>query len=704
MMLSTTFKSKLIKFSIFFMLVVLIWISPLETPQLTLVVSSDVDSQSQLFTNRDNNYSEAYSEVKKIVPGTHALVFGLYNTISPVRWDPAQLSASLNIVDIYIAIAGFKLQRGQISIAPANQISTLTKSGDGYALSTTHNANDPQVLVSFKQNNIIVVKALLSVFFAGLILLFFNAHQTLTILSVTCWGFVSEKINSLQNASTYKKFTVKELCILFFIAIALNSYFITNFSLSIDDELGAIRNSPEVWIAQGRWAVYLIERYLLPIPAIPFLPYLMLDLCIALSYMLIIRMHGASPGWQTYLTFPVFCSFPTWWLISEFSSNVPSVAFGLLITVMASFVSTPLLGEEASRKVNFLILFLICILLAIAIASYQSLILLYLCLIFGHVLSGVVAGVETQAVLLIKKCVRTLILAVIGMITYFLINKIFQEVAGVQGAYLGNFVKVNELINDPLKSLKQIVVEAGGVYFGVAPRFGASIGLAPYILIVSTLSVLSCATTKKKLFTGAVWLLILATPFLLQVMAGANNVPMRAMISLAYVAWLMTFSLVYNAQALFSLMGIPLVTIYLFQLLSLNSQYIASASLTQKHDELLAADIYRRMGELDTAFDSSQPVKVDFFGHKTFETVYAKAWSSTMQASFFDWDNGNLVRIFAYMKIQGYQNLRPLEPNARKLLTSRFITMPVWPAAGSVTKVGDIYLIRLSKDPDPAHD
>jgi hypothetical protein len=118
---------------------------------------------------------------------------------------------------------------------------------------------------------------------------------------------------------------------------------------------------------------------------------------------------------------------------------------------------------------------------------------------------------------------------------------------------------------------------------------------------------------------------------------------------------------------------------------------------------MLAADIYRRIGELDHTFDRSAPVEIDIYGSKPVNTLYANGWSSTMQGSFFSWDNGNIERMTIYMRIMGYENILTPTVDERIALTPSFKEMPTWPAAGSVKKVGDRYLIKLSKQPDPVH-
>ncbi|WP_161437922.1 MULTISPECIES: glucosyltransferase domain-containing protein [Pseudomonas] len=701
-MLNNKLNAVLLKIVIFLLLLGGVWLSPLCAPTLKLVVLSDTASQSQLYTSQNAIFSEEHSETQPLPAGKTELRFGLANAVSPARWDPAQSSANIKVSSISITIAGIALPDANISIQPANQITSLVKSTDGYVISIPSDANDPQTSIQFNDSNIVTVKIIVCIVIACLmsLIIFFQK-----IISAAINKYLLSATHQVARFKTHcikHRFSKKEFFILFLVATVLNSYFITNLSLSIDDEMGALRTDPEIWISQGRWAVYLIERFLLPLPAIPFIPYLILDVALALSYMLLVRAHGAMPSWKSYIAFPVFCSFPTWWLIGEFSSNVPAVALGLFLTATSAYLSAPSLNLETSKKSKFKTL-AICLMLATAISCYQSLILFYLSVGLGVLLIGAISTTNNMTYWILRGGLRYLFLGIGGMISYFLLNKIFQDISGSYSAYLSGFVKLDQFIDHPLAASLQIFDEAKSLYFGSAYYFGTSIGLAPYILLGSTLTVLITAYRKNKILSALVWALALTTPFLLHFLAGAGGMPMRTMISLAYVAWLMVFILLTATRAFSPIIFAPIALIYIIQLLDVNSQYIASATLTQKHDELLAADIYRRVGEIDKSFDRTKPVKIDFYGHKKFETVYAKAWSSTTQASFFDWDNGNILRILTYMKILGYPNLYAVDKDAARALTPVFMTMPVWPALGSVIKVDDTYLVRLSKDADPTH-
>ena len=132
-----------------------------------------------------------------------------------------------------------------------------------------------------------------------------------------------------------QRFTWRELFVLVLIGALANVYFLANYSLSIDDEMAAVRSSSDVWIGQGRFTTYLVETLLFPQPSIPFSPYVFLAVMMALTQMLLVRAHGMTPSWRSYAAYCLFISYPTWWLIEEFSANVPATGVGFLLVATA---------------------------------------------------------------------------------------------------------------------------------------------------------------------------------------------------------------------------------------------------------------------------------------------------------------------------------------------------------------------------------
>ena len=59
---------------------------------------------------------------------------------------------------------------------------------------------------------------------------------------------------------------------LLLIIIAAYGFELFNFNLTIDEEVHVFSPQADRWIEQGRWGMYLLNRFLLPQPVIPFVP------------------------------------------------------------------------------------------------------------------------------------------------------------------------------------------------------------------------------------------------------------------------------------------------------------------------------------------------------------------------------------------------------------------------------------------------
>src|SRR5262245_5522091 len=77
-------------------------------------------------------------------------------------------------------------------------------------------------------------------------------------------------------------------------AIFVLFYFseLAGFSLSNDEEKALFRADPAVWLAQDRWLAYLIERFILPPPVLPFFPLFVFGGLVSLGYIVVAKCHG----------------------------------------------------------------------------------------------------------------------------------------------------------------------------------------------------------------------------------------------------------------------------------------------------------------------------------------------------------------------------------------------------------------------------
>jgi len=145
-------------------------------------------------------------------------------------------------------------------------------------------------------------------------------------------------IRKIRTLLANEQFSLQEFTKLLGIGVFLNIVPIVNFFLSIDDEAGAFRTDPSIWIADGRWTAFIVEKFIFTQPVMPFVPNLFFYVCLAASYMFILRAYQLRFSWITALAYGVLIAHPIWWFIAEFYSNTPSTGLGILSLSIATYI------------------------------------------------------------------------------------------------------------------------------------------------------------------------------------------------------------------------------------------------------------------------------------------------------------------------------------------------------------------------------
>jgi hypothetical protein len=508
------------------------------------------------------------------------------------------------------------------------------------------------------------------------------------------------------TTNVFEKFNINEFVIITLIIVVLNLYFLTNFSLSVDDEVW-VNQSPAMWnIAIGRWTSAVLDHFLFPKPIVPFAPYLIFSLCLALSYLFLIRAHSVSKDYQKYLALAVFVAYPVWQFITGFDAILPSISAGIALATFSSLLFARTRRLWGENKAVFLIvsLSLQIILMAAANGAYQSFMILYLVICFGIMLIGVLQDQDSFKTIL-KSFFQVAIVLILAFVLSSIIARLAQWFAHIEPqAYVEDLLRSKFHLSDLQKIIRGFIKEVYLFYSGDKKKFGISFPASGLVIVLSFLTIVLKTWHENllKKFLGIIlWILVLVAPFILNL--ASTFVPTRSLFAMAYVMWLMSILLLTEKRKFLLVINSIFIFFMVLQSLNINGIYNARSFITQQYDRALATELFYRIGSLDENFDRTQPVSIDVYGRINFPSIYRDPWSGTMGVSFFDWDNGNLERMVHYMQLLGYENLNALPDERRLPLTPYYDDMPVWPAPGSVQKVGDVYMIKLGEEPDVVH-
>lgn len=304
-----------------------------------------------------------------------------------------------------------------------------------------------------------------------------------------------------------------------------------------------------------------------------------------------------------------------------------------------------------------------------------------------------------RALVLLAVCVAAALL-------HTLFDSLCKALLSVQSEYIQQMNRLDLLREDPARIAASTLHEAWRVYTGSPDVYGVAletialpVGLGNTGTLVQRVRHISRLVPAIAM-TGA----CLLGPLALNLVAGgAGTVPYRAMVGVPYAVWLLAAIALHSPTRFLAGFASVMVAAACFQLLAAHGQYNALRSLTQLHDIALAGEIYTRITESVPAFERQDELPVDIYGAKSYRSPFPRVATSTIGGSFFEWDGGSPERILTYMRLLGYEGMRPVTQPTRTELVRIYETMPVWPAQGAVRVHDGIVLVKLGPEPGAAH-
>jgi len=478
------------------------------------------------------------------------------------------------------------------------------------------------------------------------------------------------------------------------VALLTYGYEITDFSLSIDEELHSFNSrSWLTWISQGRWGMGVLT-YIFPdqFSTIPFLPTFMFAIGLATSAVILSKIFTNSREGAVVFT-GVFVSSPIWLHIGEFNTLSWGLSVGLVVTAVAIRLIN--IGGSKSGVIAG-----ICV--GFSLAIYQALFILFLTFTLLLCIKNEFCLAENRKSTFFHR--NTLLFVdlfksiTIALAVYFFMNQVFMYLSGSSLSYLNNFVNFSVYTsNDAGVAIKKVIHQTKGLIIGTDPTFlglGATslilfwigIAFAVKTLLYSRVSII----TKTYISALSMGILLLAV---LLIIISAGTIPTRALIVFPVLyATLSAFLFQYkNFQKLLWIMfgGMLFANIYIA-----NSLFYAD-QVARQRDLLMATRL----------IDKIEDVGRGVFGEKI-PLVIVGNWQHELGGpalrveifgdSFFEHDGGNSYRVAAYLRLLGCKGLTPLPITEVQNELSNIDLHPSWPAKGSVFKGKNAVVVKLS--------
>lgn len=486
-----------------------------------------------------------------------------------------------------------------------------------------------------------------------------------------------------------------------------HAFELTHFTITVDEEILAF-HSPEFSLRIYRWALYYFKVLVWPQSSVPYGVVLQFGICAVFSYLLTLRaFEVVDLQTEHFALFPIFVAFPVWSAHLEMSVIAVGAGPALLAATYAARLCLPDLRALHRRDApapslpRWLRLPVAVLAIAFAVGIYPGFLLNFVVLGFALSLWLFATAPLSGTVAHARGGLLVVFLGIAGFCLSWVIGRAAMGLHGLKPHhYVDNFNQLSTLLERPGWVLHRMADFVFMTYVGFWNSYGlGGVVCALFFLSGSALLVRTrpARGLRRDVVLAATMVVICLVPF------GFNPtsrgvVPIRSLVAVPTVVWLFGFLPLKFLPDRRTRRFVLILAAAMFMMITYVQSVIqARAWVGQRHDQHLAAQIYYRVVEAWDAPVPEQGIAIETQGGKVLTTNYPLLFSSTNGASIFGWDGGNRWRIFSFMNLMGYSDLRLADPVRSELVRPAFTGMPVWPEAGSVQRVDDIVLIKLSE-------
>ena len=512
-------------------------------------------------------------------------------------------------------------------------------------------------------------------------------------------GPVKEEFLSLVKFIKANKFLIYTAI---FISIFAYGFSLTHYTLSVDEEIALTLGDKYNWSNQGRFGLDILKTL-----------FNYWNTNSITSTFLAISLFAITGNLWAYAFFSItpqktnryipgiiiillFITFPAYSENIGFSMMSFELGIGWVFVTIAAIIISKW-AFYAMKSKTFLILGIIFTTFATSI--YQAFLSVFIIGCFIQLIIYILYLEYHKTKMRFKSffsiVIKIFLVSMSSLILYKLIDKLIQLYNPSSG-YIENFImwgkKPASLI------IKDLYLYFSDLFSGKL-IYGSQI-LFPTVVICFFLIVYFTIKLLTKKHSGNAGILILSligyglTPFLIYILTG-TSVPVRG-----NLVWpLFTSSIFLFLYLILNKVNIRKVLIFLVVVASFFqanaiSQLFYSDYLRYEEDVKLANQIGFSIINLDLGEIPQFPVV--YVGKHEQQQRKGIIKQEVIGYSFFEWDNGNQLRIGDFMQSLGYMYLPPTEEQ-RDRANQIAATMPTWPRTGSVALKDNIIIVNLSK-------
>jgi hypothetical protein len=480
------------------------------------------------------------------------------------------------------------------------------------------------------------------------------------------------------------------------LTIASFGFMVSNFTLSIDEELEMMGPRDFGWIGYGRFGIYFLNKlFLVDERVTPFFTDFFAALLLGIAVILFVMNFAVSIGYKARQPLLIaifgglFLSVPM--VVGEYMSfgiyNM-AVSLGYMLVAASLYFSA-----RYCQSIKFNDLFWAVLPLVIAISVYQSFVGLYIaCVIFFLLLFFLNDGHSCTWKDVIVKVAHYFLILTVAVALYLLLNKYFQTTITPAYGYIGNIVGWNkgvpflEVVVTTLQNVVSILLGKGdgsGVLILVT-AFAFGLYLLAKLISVKSIS--------QALIFIVLGLSFIASPFILMLALGAS-LPGRSLQALPFfIAGAWYLMLMFPISNSVKRISIVLSSYLIFtQLQFLNSMFYGDY-LRFQQDQFLG---HRIMSSLESEGIDYKKRPLVFIGSRKIDPSHLISKTNSGGKSFFE-DQSQMYRMTYFLGSLGYSVITPTyeEMAEGKMFGNE---MSIWPNPNSIKISNNLIIVKLSE-------
>lgn len=504
--------------------------------------------------------------------------------------------------------------------------------------------------------------------------------------------FISNQIEKIQQIKKFVNNNKNVIIILVLYAIITYGYEITNWTLTIDEEILSFKNKSDFakgWIGDGRWGLALLKLLL---PSHKVLPYfngictvLILIICaLAFSYII----YKKIPNTTTVLvTSIMFITMPLHSYYIMFDTFSVEIAVGFFCAIISAYICS----EASIKKDKFKIVVAI-ILLTFSVAIYQSYFLVYASVICAIIMLNLIYDYKNvsekrgtkEYYSLIVKSIAVLILS---MIIYAVINYILQSIFG-KSSYVEGYFRWAYM--DPAICIEQMKVYLKMLFTHPEDLFrGGYLLRICYLIYLLQCIVLLCKLKGRRTIVALTNIGLHLSICFEYILFGGQAAIRSLQVIVVYICFAAVLILIMVEKKAWKISVCLLIGLISLYQASTVVEMFYIENIRQRQDENLLNRIVAEIEELNLGEVPEYPVVIA--GQHNWNSEY-KVVTEQFYTSMFN--TGQPGRIYAWMKVLGYNYIGP-DAEQQQRAEEIAQDMPEWPYDGSVALVDDLIIVNL---------